>query len=104
MDATYPLRLVRIISLRRTRRISAPANGGCTGDEEVDALPHAMFNDLDRVRDNLLLLATTISSDDELDTPLAPFWKASHSSTQRIASRRIRFPYYVRALGSENII
>jgi hypothetical protein len=72
--------------------------------EEVDGLPRIMFNDLSRVRDNLLLLATTIDSDEDLDAPLAAFWRASHSSTQRIASRRIRFPYYVRALGAERII
>ncbi len=72
--------------------------------DEVDGLPHTMFNDLNRVRDNLLLLATTIDSDEDLDAPLAPFWKASHSSTQRIASRRIRFPYYMRALGADNVI
>ena len=71
--------------------------------EEVDGLPTAMFNDLDRVRENLFLLADVIGAEDEPAAPLAPFWKAAHSSTQRIASRRIRFPFYVRALGSDRV-
>ncbi len=68
--------------------------------EELAGLPNAMFNDLDHVRENLFLLADMISAEDEPEAPFATFWKASHSSTQRIASRRIRFPFYVRALGS----
>jgi hypothetical protein len=71
--------------------------------EEVAGLPRAMFSDLDQVRENLLLLAALIDTDDEPGEPLIPFWKASHSSTQRIASRRVRFPFYVRALGSDNV-
>jgi hypothetical protein len=70
---------------------------------ELDDLPKAMFGDLDRVRENLFLLADVIGAEDEPAAPLTPFWKASHSSTQRIASRRIRFPFYVRALGSDNV-
>jgi hypothetical protein len=72
--------------------------------EEVAGLPRAIFNDLAQVYDNLLLLAGIIESDEEPGDPLLiPFWRASHSSTQRIASRRVRFPFYVRALGSENV-
>lgn len=32
-----------------------------------------------------------------------PFWSASASSTQRIASRRVRFPVYVRAIQGESL-
>lgn len=71
--------------------------------EEVAGLPTAMFNDLDRVRENLLLLASLIDADEEPEELLSPFWRASQSSTQRIASRRARFPFYVRALGSDNV-
>jgi hypothetical protein len=71
--------------------------------EELDGLPRAMLNNIDRVRENLFMLADVISSDEEPGEPLDSFWKASHSSTQRIASRRIRFPFYVRALGSEYV-
>jgi hypothetical protein len=72
-------------------------------DGEV-ARPRAMFDDLDHVRENLLLLASLVDTDEEPAEPLTPFWKASRSSTQRIASRRVRFPFYVRALGSENVV
>ncbi len=71
--------------------------------EELNGLPRAMFKDIDRVRENLFLLADLIRTEDEPADHLAPFWKASHSSTQRIASRRVRFPFYVRALGSDNV-
>jgi hypothetical protein len=71
--------------------------------DELDGLPRAMLDDLVRVRENLYLLADVISMEDEPEPPLMPFWKASHSSTQRIASRRVRFPFYVRALGSNNV-
>jgi hypothetical protein len=71
--------------------------------DEVAGLPTAMFNDLDRVRENLLLLASLINADDEPGEPLNQFWKAQRSSTQRIASRRVRFAFYVRALGSDSV-
>ena len=61
-------------------------------------LPKQMSRNLDHVRDNLLLLGTIISNDAEPAAPYADFWRASRSSTQRIASRRVRFPVYVRAL------
>lgn len=72
--------------------------------EELVGLPGAVVNNLDRMRDNLLLLASLIGAEDEPDEQLADFWKASHSSTQRIASRRVRFPFYVRAVGSDSIL
>jgi len=72
--------------------------------DEVNNLPHAILPDLDQARNNLIILATIIDSDDDPGEQLSAFWKASHSSTQRIASRRVRFPYYVNALGLENFI
>jgi hypothetical protein len=62
--------------------------------------PRAISNNLDNVRDNLLTLASVIDRETEPEEPYGEFWRASRSSTQRIASRRIRFPFFVRALGS----
>jgi len=72
--------------------------------DELAKLPNKITNET-QVRDNLQVLASIIDdSDGLLDAPYAEFWKASRSSTQRIASRRVRFPFYVRAVGSDNII
>lgn len=69
----------------------------------LGGLPSKMHGNLNETRDALLLLAATIDSKDEPGPPLTEFWKASKSSTQRIASRRTRFPFYARALGSGTI-
>ena len=71
--------------------------------EELNGLPQTMVANLDHARDNLLLLGATIDENTEPAEPLAAFWKASQSSTQRIASRKVRFPFYVRALGSDSL-
>lgn len=60
-------------------------------------------DDLDTVRENLLLLGSIIDADEEPPEPYAEFWRASKSSTQRIASRRIRYPVFLKALGSETL-
>jgi hypothetical protein len=52
----------------------------------------------DAVKDSLGNLAAIIGQDDEPPEPDTEFWKASRSSTHRIASRRVRFPVFVRAL------
>lgn len=54
-------------------------------------------DDLNLVRDNLAILAEIIESAEEPQNNAA-FWRASKSSTQRIASRRVRFPAFVEAL------
>lgn len=71
--------------------------------EDVAGLPTGMFSNLDAVTETLLLLAATIDSDVEPGPPLTEFWRASRASTQRISSRRVRFPVYVRALGVGSI-
>jgi hypothetical protein len=71
--------------------------------EEVNGLPTTPLTDINKIKDNLLLLSATMENDTEPAEPLASFWKASRSSTQRIASRRVRFPFYVRALGSDSV-
>jgi hypothetical protein len=66
---------------------------------ELTAMPHRVpMGQLDHVRDNLLTLASLIASSDEAVPPYTDFWKASKSSTQRIASRKVRFPVFVNAL------
>lgn len=61
-------------------------------DQDPDAL-----SEIGVATENLILLASIISSD--AATPgFEEFWRASAQSTQRIASRRIRFPIYYRAL------
>ena len=55
------------------------------------------FENLDYARSNLLKLAAVIDSEHP-PSGLEDFWKASRSSTQRISSRRIRFPVYYKSL------
>lgn len=60
------------------------------------------LSDVSIAQTNLLQLASVIASD--VPVPgYEDFWKASKSSTQRIASRRIRFPMYYKALLPEPI-
>lgn len=65
--------------------------------------PKTIGKNLDNVKANLLLLGSIIDSEAEPEEPYAEFWRASRSSTQRIASRRVRFPFFVRALGSGSL-
>ncbi len=53
--------------------------------------------DIEVSRENLLKLASIIESDQEPDD-LIEFWGASKSSTQRISSRKFRFPIFYKAL------
>lgn len=55
------------------------------------------LEDLSIAADNLRLLSSIISSEEPPEL-FESFWKNSRSSTQRISSRRIRFPLYYRAL------
>ena len=65
---------------------------------DTELPPRVPMGQIDQVRDNLLNLAAIIADDDEPPPPLTEFWKASKSSTHRIASRRVRFPVFVVAL------
>jgi hypothetical protein len=69
--------------------------GDLTNAEWPTRVPLA---NLDQARDNLLNLAVAITSEEEPAAPYAEFWRASKSSTQRIASRRIRFPEFYKAI------
>jgi len=70
------------------------------GDLKEGEIPQrqAISNNLDQVRDDLQTLASVIAAEDEPPAPYTEFWKASKSSTQRIASRKTRFPLFVKAL------
>ncbi len=78
----------------------AHARFGIPGGEMGDDMPERQsdaLGDISIATENLRLLASIISSE-EPPMDHEEFWKASKSSTQRIASRRIRFPYYYGAL------
>lgn len=60
--------------------------------------PRVPLAHLDQARDNLLNLAVAMTSEEEPAAPYTEFWRASKSSTQRIASRRIRFPELYKAI------
>lgn len=73
---------------------------GAVGDPDAVELPDrgkGVLTDLETTSNNLLILASVIDSDDP-PPGYEDFWKASKSSTQRIASRKIRFPVFYRAL------
>jgi len=72
---------------------------------ELDGLPTrpaSLLSNLDIARSNLALLGSVIGSEEAVPG-FEDFWSASKSSTQRIASRRVRFPEFVRALLPENL-
>lgn len=76
------------------------AQGSLPGADTADLPdPDDLLQDLTVVRENLKVLNAVLDSD-EADPAWQQFWSASKSSTQRIASRKTRFPYYVRALMS----
>jgi len=60
------------------------------------------LSNLGMAQRNLLVLAEIVGSD-EPSEGFSAFWRASKSSTQRIASRRIRFPVYWAALSATPI-
>ena len=71
---------------------------GDMGDDMPDRDPDAL-SDLDMAKANLGTLADILQSpDDSIPTHLFPFRLASAGTTQRIRSRRIRFPAMYRAL------
>ncbi len=90
-----PTHLLMLFSAVAYLLIGIPA-----GDLNAEEIPERqpISNDLDHVRNDLQSLAAVIAAEGEPPAPFAEFWKASKSSTQRIASRRVRFPMFVNAL------
>jgi hypothetical protein len=96
-----PPHLLMLFSALASLRVQIPP--GELQPDDISGLPTSMFADLDKVREGLLFLAAVIDSEVEPAAPMAEFWRASKASTQRIASRRVRFPVYVRVLGSGSV-
>lgn len=90
-----PPHLLMLFAAVAYLRVGIPG-GDLAADDFVP--PRTEIADLDQVRENLLHLAAIIVSEDEATPPYDAFWRASKSSTQRIASRRIRFPMFIKAL------
>ena len=69
---------------------------------KLDALPprQALISDKNALADRLADISTIIEAKSEPET-LKAFWNASKSSTQRIASRKVRFPVYYSLLTEE---
>lgn len=71
-----------------------------SGDIEPHEMPprtEALLSDVKLAQSNLLKLASVIESEESVPG-FEEFWKASKATTQRIASRRERFPIFLRAL------
>lgn len=71
-------------------------------EEEMPERDGTILSDLNLVRANLMKLASVMDAD-EPPSGFEDFWRASKSSTQRIASRRVRFPLYFAALRPNEI-
>lgn len=69
--------------------------GDLRAGEWPDRLPARA--DINEIGNNLAILASAID-EDEVPDRLKLFAQASRASTQRISSRRIRFPFFVDAL------
>ena len=69
------------------------------GDMKPEEMPARLpLNpNLEEVRENLLTLASVTSGEDEPAEPYAAFWKA-RAFAHKIASRRVRFPEFVKAV------
>lgn len=71
-------------------------SGGMDEDQMPSRIPEAL-DDLAVTQGNLLQLAAVIDAEDPV-RGFEEFYRASKASTQRIASRRVRFPVFYRAL------
>lgn len=70
--------------------------GGDMG-ERMPARDESALSDINNARENVLEIASVLSSDRPVPK-YEDFWTASQKSTQRISSRRIRFPVFYNAL------
>jgi hypothetical protein len=67
-------------------------------EEHMPIVDPRALSDLSITKDNIIKLGNIIESDEPPADKFFEFWKASRGSTQRIASRRVRFPMFYRAL------
>lgn len=66
--------------------------------KQDDMLSRKPLNpDLEQVQENLLTLASVTSGSDEPSEPYVEYWKAKNFA-HKIASRRVRFPFFVKAI------
>lgn len=72
---------------------------GALTDDEYDE-DAQIGDDVNVIRAGLNDLAVAIEAEDEPED-FAEFWSASSASTQRISSRRVRFPHFVEAISGE---
>jgi hypothetical protein len=72
-------------------------------EDDMPTRDDRALSDLTIAKDNLAIIADTIETE-EPETPMRDFWRVSSRSTQRIASRRVRFPTYYRALLPESLL
>ncbi len=71
---------------------------------DVDKLPaRGKLAPADAVLSNMYAIADVLEADEPPSPSARPFWTASRSSTQRIASRQTRFPIYVSALQGRSL-
>lgn len=71
---------------------------GALTDDEFES--DQEMGELNEVRARFVELGEIIELEEEPEH-FADFWRASSSSTQRIASRRIRFPYFENAISAD---
>jgi len=95
-----PPHLLMLFSAVAYLTVGIPA--GDLKQNEIPDRSGGISKDTDAVRDSLGNLAAIIGLDNEPPPPDADFWKASTATTHRIASRRVRFPVFVRALTQQN--
>jgi hypothetical protein len=93
-----PPHFLMLFSALAAVQVGIPQGG--LSDSEWDVAKPLL--DFDSIRENLLDLASIITSESIPAPPLDVFWRASNSTTHRIASRRVRFPVYVKALTSDS--
>lgn len=75
-------------------------------DEDMPQRSNGFFSNPEQAKENLRSLAQAISSGEVLilDPRLHQFSEASRATTQRISSRRLRFPFYWSALLPEPLV
>ena len=84
--------------------VSKTLHGIPDGDlDPAPEVPKGALEDLDQARDNLLQLAGILDADEAPSGDHSSFWRSSSSSTQRIASRKVRYPVYLKALANTKI-
>lgn len=91
-----PTHFLMLFSALSALLVGIPGNAHVSAVTRIKA--KTIEENLDCAREKLLQLGSIIDSDAEPPPKYLKFWKASRSTTQRIASRQIRFPVFVRAL------